>query len=71
MKRGAAAAEEVRRVRNAFGLTQEMLAEALGTTTSTVNRIERGHIRPSPRTMRALHTLAERRGIPFVAGLDG
>src|SRR5260370_33927588 len=57
VKRGATLAEEVRSVRDALGLTQERLAEKLGTTTSTINRIERGHIRPSARTLRALRAL--------------
>ena len=39
--------EEIKAIRAAYGVSQEEFARLLGTTTPTVNRWERGHVKPS------------------------
>lgn len=54
--------EELRRRREALGLTQRALAERLGVREETVNRWERGRV-PIPRTVDlALVTIEQQQG---------
>lgn len=45
-------------LRRQLQLTQEQFAHRLGTTVATVNRWERGKVRPSPLAVAALAALA-------------
>jgi len=47
------------RLRDALGLTRERFAEALGVSTSTLQRWERGGSKPSPREREFLEALQE------------
>jgi len=57
--------EMIRSWRSRLGVTQEMLARALGVTLSTLNRWENGRGLPSQLAWRELKGLAVRRGCPL------
>lgn len=44
----------IRALREALGLTQEQLAQAIGVSFTTVSRWERAHVKPSPLAMKKL-----------------
>ncbi len=54
----------VRRIRSALGLSQEQLARRLGVSFATVNRWERGHAEPSPRSREVLAQLRAETATP-------
>jgi len=56
-------AAEVRRLRQAFGCTQEKFAQEMGVTFSTVSRWENGHVAPSRLAVRRMRDLAAQHGV--------
>ena len=52
-------ATRITKLRDALGLTRERFAEALGVSTSTLQRWERGSSKPSPREREFLEALQE------------
>ena len=52
-------AAKIAKLRGALGLTRERFAEALGISTSTLQRWERGSSKPSPRERELLEALQE------------
>ncbi|MDF7651272.1 helix-turn-helix domain-containing protein [Candidatus Pantoea formicae] len=50
--------QEIKRMRNQYGLTQALLAYTLGMTVDSVSKWERGEIKPSGPALRILNTLA-------------
>jgi DNA-binding transcriptional regulator YiaG len=48
---------EVKKIRKRLDLTQEQLAQKLGVSFTTVNRWERGKVKPSPLALRVLREL--------------
>lgn len=55
--------ERVRRLRKALGLTQQELAEDLGTWVSVISRWERNHKRPRKVFRRQLEAMERRAGL--------
>ena len=52
--------QEIRRLREALGLTQEEFAREVGVSFTTVSRWENGHGKPSRLAQRQLEELAHR-----------
>jgi predicted ATPase/DNA-binding CsgD family transcriptional regulator len=61
----------VRRIRSALGLSQEQLARRLGVSFATVNRWERGHAEPSPRSREVLARLRAETATPARPAVTG
>ncbi|MEN3361514.1 MAG: hypothetical protein V7637_5496 [Mycobacteriales bacterium] len=59
----------VRRIRSALGLSAEQLAHRLGVSFATVNRWERGHAEPSPRSRELLARLRAETAVPAPAAV--
>jgi transcriptional regulator with XRE-family HTH domain len=57
----------IRDIRNQLGLTQQDLAGQLGITSSTINRWERGHAKPSKLARESLVRVAGCRGVDVSA----
>jgi putative transcriptional regulator len=54
--------EEIQEIRQKLGVTQEKLAQLLGTTVVTVNRWENGKVRPSRLYIKELKELRNNYG---------
>ncbi|MDP2949576.1 MAG: helix-turn-helix domain-containing protein [Chloroflexota bacterium] len=68
-KRGPAwNAYQVKALRHYLGLTQEQMAEELGTRQQTISEWERGQYRPRGTSARLLTLVAERAGFPYQVG---
>lgn len=61
----------VRALRRHLGLSQEDLAEELGTRQQTVSEWETGRYRPRGASARLLSIVAERAGFRYEAGAEG
>ena len=61
----------VRMARAAIGWTQHDLAQMLGMTQRSVNRIETGHCEPRRSTALAIESLLRKAGITFELDFDG
>lgn len=57
---------QLRAARALVGWTREQLAEAAGTTTRTLARLEAGETEARPSTARAIRTALETAGVIFV-----
>jgi putative transcriptional regulator len=55
----------IRDLRTRLRMTQEEFAHAIAVTVSTVNRWENGHVMPSRLALRAIASLARKRGTTF------
>ncbi len=51
--------EEIKKIRDDLGVSQERLASLLGTTTTTVNRWENGKVKPSRLYVKELKELVK------------
>lgn len=63
-------AGSVRALREHLGLTQDALAEELGTRQQTISEWERGLYRPRGTSVRLLGMVAEQAGFAYDAGED-
>ena len=61
-------APRVEALRRHMGLTQQQLAEELGTRQQTISEWETGQYRPRGTSARLLTLVAERAGFPYQAG---
>jgi DNA-binding transcriptional regulator YiaG len=55
-------AQLINHLRKRTGLSQEKFAAKVGVTYPTINRWERGHVKPSPLALRRIETLLKELG---------
>lgn len=58
-------ASKLKELRRKLLISQEELAQRLGVSFPTVNRLENGRCQPSLRTLRAIRDLCEKNGIKW------
>ncbi|MDI9219443.1 helix-turn-helix domain-containing protein [Pantoea sp. EA-12] len=58
--------QEIKRMRNQYGLSQALLAYTLGMSVDSVSKWERGEIKPSGPALRILNTLAAKGPEAFI-----
>lgn len=58
--------QEIKRMRNQYGLSQALLAYTLGMSVDSVSKWERGEIKPSGPALRILNTLAAKGPDAFI-----
>lgn len=61
-------ADQLRALRRHLGLTQQELAEELGTRQQTISEWETGRYQPRGSSATLLSMVAERSGFPYAAG---